>query len=100
MSIGSWRSQIDEIDTRILELMQKRIDIVEEIGRIKTKAGLPLVDEEREREIISRLISERKDPLSVEAVSTVFNCIIQESRRVQTENTAKLRQETNTLNQP
>lgn len=90
MSIGSWRLEIDEIDTAILGLIQKRIGMVEEIGKIKAKAGLPLVDEEREREIISRLVEERKEPLSAEAVSDIFNSIIREARRVQTEDILRI----------
>src|SRR4051812_29504293 len=84
MNIGSWRSEIDAIDSQILKLMQKRILIVEEIGRTKTRAGLPLIDEVREREIIRRLQNERADPMSEEAVNNVFTNIIRESRRVQT----------------
>jgi chorismate mutase len=93
MSIGSWRSKIDAIDTQILALLQKRIGVVEEIGKVKAKSGLPLVDEEREREIINRLLSERVEPLSAEAVRRVFRCIIQESRRVQNENIVKTARE-------
>ena len=92
MSLDSWRQEIDAIDTEILGLLQKRISIVREIGRVKARAGLPFIDEERERIIMNRVLGQREEPLSVEAVNCVFNCVIQESRRVQIEESA-VRQE-------
>ena len=83
MSLEDWRNEIDRIDLEIVNLLQRRISIVEEIGKVKAQAGLPLVDAEREKYIINRVLNERREPLSVEAVNCVFNCIIQESRRVQ-----------------
>lgn len=93
MSLESRRNEIDRIDTEILNLLQRRIGIVEEIGKIKAKAGLPLVDNGREEIIMSRMLRERAEPLSVEAVSCVFNCIIRESRRVQIDYLANIKQE-------
>ena len=83
MSLENWRNEIDSIDAEILDLLQKRITIVREIGKVKARAGIPMIDEERERIIINRVLNRRKEPLSVEAVNCVFNCVIQESRRVQ-----------------
>src|SRR5690348_5673223 len=83
MSLENWRNEIDSIDTEILSLLQRRISIVREIGKVKATAGLPLIDEERESAIINRVLKEKKEPLSAEAVNCLFDCIIKESRRVQ-----------------
>lgn len=85
MDLEDWRNEIDRIDSDVLSLLQRRIEIVEEIGKVKAGAGLPLIDKEREKFIMKRVLDRRREPLSVEAVTCVFNCIIQESRRVQSE---------------
>ncbi len=85
MNLETWRNEIDGIDTEILNLLQKRAVVVKEIGKIKAKAGLPLIDEEREQAILNRISRRRNEPLSGEAVSCIFSCIIQESRRIQIE---------------
>lgn len=93
MSLEDWRNEIDRIDLEIVNLLQRRISIVEEIGKVKAQAGLPLVDAEREDFIMNRVLNKRREPLSVEAVSCVFNCIIQESRRVQIDYLANIEQQ-------
>lgn len=92
MSLEDWRNEIDRIDLEIVNLLQRRISIVEEIGKVKAKLGLPLVDLEREKLIMNRILIERREPLSVEAVTCVFQCIIEESRRVQINYPAKIEQ--------
>lgn len=93
MSLEDWRNEIDEIDMEILNLLQKRINVVERIGKVKTKAGLPLIDKAREKFIINRVVNNCREPLSAESVNCVFNCIIQESRRVQIDCQAKISQQ-------
>lgn len=97
MSLEDWRKEIDRIDLEIVSLLGRRVSIVEEIGKVKTLAGLPLVDSEREKFIMNRVLNERRDPLSVQAVSCIFNSIIQESRRVQIEYSATIEQQQVTL---
>lgn len=91
MSLEDWRNEIDRIDLEIVNLLQRRIGIVEEIGKVKAKIGLPLVDIKREKFIMNRVLNKRREPLSVEAVSCVFNCIIQESRRIQLDYLANIK---------
>lgn len=93
MSLEDWRTEIDRIDLEIMNLLQRRIRIVEEIGKVKEQSGLPLVDENREKFIVNRALNARREPLSVEAVNCIFNCIIQESRRVQIDYQARIGQQ-------
>lgn len=54
MDIEELRSRIETADYQILELIRKRSEIAEEIGKIKKESGLPTVVPEVEKKVISR----------------------------------------------
>lgn len=51
MSIEKLRSQINELDQRLVELLNERARIVVEIGRLKNKAGKPIYSPDREKKV-------------------------------------------------
>jgi chorismate mutase len=83
MSIEDWRAEIDEIDDQLLRLLNMRALVAAKIGRVKRAAGLPLSDEERERQVVQRMQNGNAGPLDEGAVMQLFECIIRESRRVE-----------------
>ena len=83
MSIEDWRAEIDEIDDQLLRLLNQRARLAAKIGGLKQKAGLPLNDLERERRVVERLQANNTGPLDDDAVRKLFQCIIRESRRVE-----------------
>ena len=52
VTIDDFRSIIDEQDEVILRALNKRMEAVKEIGKIKQKKGLPVFDPEREKKIL------------------------------------------------
>lgn len=52
------RDQIDEVDKALLKLLAKRLDLVAEVGEVKSKYGLPIYVPERE---VSMLASRRQE---------------------------------------
>ncbi|ASI98915.1 chorismate mutase [Thermococcus celer] len=52
--IHELRKEIDEIDKQIAELLEERVRVVTEIGKIKRELGLPIRDEKREEELLKR----------------------------------------------
>jgi chorismate mutase-like protein len=77
------RQSIDEIDVRILELINARTLVVEEIGRIKQQFAMPIYEPKREDEVFRNVTVNNGGPLSTEAVHRVFERIIDEMRGVQ-----------------
>ncbi len=77
------RRRIDELDLRILELLNERTRVVEEIGRAKRSAGLPIYEPKREDEVYSNVTGHNGGPLPSEAVRRVFERIIDEMRTIQ-----------------
>lgn len=55
MEISQLREEINEIDDAFIHLFEKRMDLVGEIGAYKKERNMPIKNEEREDEIISRL---------------------------------------------
>ncbi len=86
-SIGACREEIDRLDDQLLALLARRIEVCQRIGELKRKAGLALLQPDREREIIGRLRG-RAGPLGDEVVAEVWKAILGCSRRVQVEATA------------
>ena len=49
------RKQIDEIDDKIIELLNKRADLTKKIGELKKSMNLDIFQPEREKEIVERI---------------------------------------------
>lgn len=77
------RSQIDDLDERILELLNQRTSIVEEIGRIKQHLNLAVYEPKREDQVFAHVLARNGGPMPPEAVKRVFERIIDEMRTVQ-----------------
>ena len=55
MQLSDYREQIDNIDTQLIDLFQKRMSISKQVALLKEKTGSPVFDSAREREILSRV---------------------------------------------
>jgi chorismate mutase len=79
------RREIDDIDTRIFGLLDQRAKIVREIGEMKLRAGLPILDWQREAEMILRAAQNNPGTLSNDAITRIYKAILRESRELQRE---------------
>ena len=77
------RKAIDAIDLRLLELLNQRTRVVEEIGRAKESAGMPIYEPKREEDVFRNVIGHNDGPLSADAVKSIFERIIDEMRSLQ-----------------
>lgn len=82
-TISDWRAQIDMIDTELLRLLNRRAQLAIEIGALKRRDASPLCDPVRERQVLIRVHGANGGPLDDEAVTKIFRCIIDESRRIE-----------------
>ena len=83
MKLEEGRKIIDAIDTEILILLNKRAHISRRIGGIKTQAGIPVVDREREEVVVRRVIRENAGEIGDRALTNIYREILRESRRIQ-----------------
>ncbi len=81
MDLEDWRREIDVLDTKLLNLLNRRAQCAIEIGRIKRIIEQPIFVPEREMSILKRLLEQNKGPMDDEAVRRIFQQIFVESRR-------------------
>ncbi len=78
--IAAWRARIDDIDARLVGLLNERAACALEIGRLKRRDGLDVYNPEREDAIIRGVQDANAGPLDDEAVRRLFLHIIEETR--------------------
>ena len=61
MNLHDWRRRIDEIDRKLVELLNERSRCALEIGKLKRAANLPLYQPEREKEVLEMLVAGRSN---------------------------------------
>ncbi len=78
MDINQIRSKIDSIDDELSNLIRERMSLSEEVALYKKKAGLPVLDRQRERDILARITNE--DDKYGEYVRILYSMIFDLSR--------------------
>jgi len=77
--IQELRKKIDELDDKLLELLNQRAQIVVEVGNIKKTEKLDFHSPSREREILERLTAHNKGPFPQDALKAVYREILSSS---------------------
>jgi chorismate mutase len=80
MNISDWRQRMDEIDKKLVELLNERSQCALEVGRLKQAAGMPIYQPARENEVLSNAARNNRGPLSNAAIRRLFERIIDEAR--------------------
>ena len=94
-NIEDWRSRIDEIDRKLVELLNERSQCALEIGKIKRGSGQPLYQPERERQVLDAAERANRGPLSEAAIRRLFERILDEARSVRARHHARARKRMN-----
>jgi chorismate mutase len=80
MNISDWRRRMDEIDKKLVELLNERCKCALEIGHIKQQSNIPLYQPAREKEVLANAENNNEGPLSHGAIRRLFERIIDEAR--------------------
>src|ERR1700747_438223 len=80
MSLADWRRRIDEIDRKLVELLNERPKCALELGKLKQQGNLPLYKPDREKEVLENAEQNNKGPLPDAAIRRLFERIIDEAR--------------------
>ena len=79
MDIGELRKQIDEIDRELVTLYGKRMETAREIGRYKREHNLPVLDTERERNLLNK-VAELAGEENEQGVRALYHLLMDHSR--------------------
>ena len=74
--IAGFRGEIDEIDCRIVELLNARARLALSIRELKPRANLALFDPKREEEIFARLAACNGGPLFADNLREIYEAIL------------------------
>jgi chorismate mutase len=81
--LEEYRLLIDDVDRRIVALLNERTAVVENIGRVKREAQLPIYEPKREDQVFANITSANQGPLTNHSVRGIFERIIDEMRSIQ-----------------
>jgi chorismate mutase/prephenate dehydratase len=76
------REEIDQLDDKLVELLNKRGNIVIQIGELKEKLKLKVFQPEREKEVIERL-SKKSTAFQRESIEAIWKEIMGASKQIQ-----------------
>ena len=83
MTLEELRKGIDQIDDELLKMLNKRMQFVQEVGKLKQNDGSSIYRPEREREILERLNRQNDGALTPEAIEAIFMEIFAVSRNLE-----------------
>jgi chorismate mutase len=83
MDIEDWRRRIDELDRKLVELLNQRAQCAVEIGRLKRDTKLPVYEPDREKIILENVSRANHGPLSDDDMKRVYERIIDVMRSIQ-----------------
>jgi chorismate mutase len=83
MDLTDWRERIDELDRKLLDLLNERTSYVIHLAPLKRQQTIPVEEPEREAAVRANLNRYNRGPLSYEALCRIFDAIMEEMKAVQ-----------------
>jgi len=77
------RQKIDQLDLKLVELLNKRAEFALELGRLKKTIGTKTYQPDREAAVLKNVCNVNRGPLGKEAITKLFEQIINENRRLE-----------------
>ncbi len=74
--ISEYRKKIDDLDNHIAEQLNKRAEISLAIRELKQEAKLPILDPQREQEILTRLSVSNRGPLQDKDLQGIYRNLL------------------------
>lgn len=83
MDLANLRNKIDEIDARIVELYEQRMDVSKEVAEYKINSGKKVFDRQRELEKLEKVKSLTHSDFNSHGVEELFEQLMSMSRKLQ-----------------
>jgi chorismate mutase len=75
------RDEISAVDRRVLDDVNARVALVEELKRVKERLGLGFVDADRERAVVEGLVEANRGPLTDDGVRELVRDVLDLTKR-------------------
>ena len=76
LGLPELRERIAAVDREVLDALNRRLELVARVQERKQEAGAPLIDAQREAELLEELTAANRGPLSERAVQSVFAAVL------------------------
>lgn len=83
MTLEELRLQIDEVDSKLIELYERRLDIAENIAKAKMEINKPVFDEAREKDKIAAVRNKTVKEENKDGVEELFVFLMNKSKERQ-----------------
>lgn len=83
MELNIARTIINNIDKEIVSLLEKRFNIVNEIGIYKIKQNLPVYNEKREKQVIENCVSHLENKQYTKYINDIYFQIMKSCKDIQ-----------------
>lgn len=84
LNLKEKRRTIDRLDRQLVILLNQRLRVALQVGKIKKRMGEKIYDPSREKEILTRLEVKNRGPLTNQDLIKIFRMIIKICRASQT----------------
>jgi len=83
MDIADWRKKIDDLDRRLVQLLNERAQCAHEIGKLKRNSSMPIYEPNRGKIIYENIALNNPGPLSDMQLRQVYERLIDVMRQIQ-----------------
>ncbi|URZ87784.1 chorismate mutase [Floricoccus penangensis] len=83
MNLNETRKQIDDVDKQIIELLEERMKLVQEVITYKKENNLPVLDNSRENIVLEKTRERVANPIFADSIVATFQDIMKNSRNFQ-----------------
>jgi chorismate mutase len=88
MDISDWRIKIDELDRKLVKLLNERAQAAHEVGKLKRDIGMPIYEPDREQTVFDNVRRANTGPLSDDDLTVIYERIMNIMRQIQREEIA------------
>ena len=81
--LAELREQIDDVDSQLLELLNRRAKLSVAVGEAKKQVSGKVFDPAREARLLERLAERNAGPLRKEHITSIWRAVLSASRALQ-----------------
>lgn len=83
LDLGKIREKIDKLDSQLVELLEERLEIVQEVAQFKKQTGKRIFDEKREKEVVQKNLKRVKNKELDHYIELILKDIMDSSKEYQ-----------------
>ena len=83
LDLGKIREKIDKLDSQLVELLEERLEIVQEVAQFKKQTGKRIFDEKREKEVVQKNLKRVKNKELNHYIELILKDIMDSSKEYQ-----------------